>query len=91
VVLGASGIEDHAVGVRISWRRVVPHQLSIDMAGRWVPCRPKQQEDRSIILTTFDAKGKAKALELLPEIEELFGARTVAQVVDAFDATEDPF
>lgn len=91
VVLGASGIEDHATGVRISWRRVVPHQLSIDMAGRWVPCRPKQQEDRSIILTTFDAKGKAKAAELLPEIEELFGVRTVAQVVDAFDATEDPF
>ena len=72
VVLGAAGIEDHASGVRVSWSRVVPDQLSMAKLGRWVPARPKQQDDRSIILMAFDDKGKARAAELLPEAEALF-------------------
>lgn len=88
-VLGASGIEDHSAGVRISWGRVVPAQLSMEKVGKWVPARPKQQEDRSIILMGFDDKGKARATELLPEVEALFSP--VAAVSEALGATEvDP-
>lgn len=89
-VLGASGIEDHSAGVRISWRRVVPAQLNMDKAGKWIPCRPKQQDDRSIILMGFDEKGKATARALLPEVEALFGQTVEEKVADAFGATEVP-
>jgi len=91
VVLGAGGIENHGTGVRISWRRVVPHQLSIDKQGEWVACRPKQQDDRSIVLMGFDEKGKRRAAELMGEIDALFGSVSTADVKAAFDATEEPF
>lgn len=92
VVLGASGIENHASGVRISWRRVVPAQLNMSKVGRWVPCRPKQQEDRSIILLGFDERGKARARELLPEAEALFGpVDTIDTVLAGQQTGEEPF
>lgn len=90
VVLGAGGIEDYASGVRVSWTRVVPAQLSMEKVGRWVPARPKQQDDRSIILMGFDEKGKARAAELLPEAEALFASRDVAAVTEHLDATPVP-
>lgn len=92
VVLGASGIENHGSGVRISWRRVVPAQLSMAKLGQWVPARPKQQEDRSIILMAFDEKGKVRAAELLAEAEALFAAATAAAPApEGEDYGEEPF
>jgi hypothetical protein len=98
VVLGAGGIEDHASGVRISWTRVVPAQLSMAKVGQWVPARPKQQDDRSIILLGFDDKGKARAAELLPEAEALFADAPVPAAVPdavppapAYADGEEPF
>ncbi len=95
VVLGAGGIEDHGSGVRISWRRVVPAQLSMQKLGQWIPCRPKQMDDRSVVLMGFDEKGKARAAELMPEIELLFPRPHLEQAVQAigaaFNAGEEPF
>lgn len=93
VVLGAAGIEDYGAGVRVSWSRVVPAQLSMAKKGKWVPARPKQQDDRSIILMGFDEKGKARAAELLPDAEALFataesvGASPIPEYADG----EEPF
>lgn len=100
VVLGAGGIENHGSGVRISWARVVPSQISIANRGQWVPARPKRDDDNSVYLMTFDAKGKQLAAALLPEVEELFVVGESAAVADALNATpvppgydpeEDPF
>lgn len=93
VVLGASGIEDHASGVRISWARVVPAQLNMGKKGQWVPARPKQDTDNSVFLVGFDAKGKEAAEKLLPEAEALFAT---ASVVSEFNAepveySDEPF
>lgn len=88
-ILGADGIEDYGSGVRISWARVVPAQLSMEKVGKWVPARAKKDpKDNSVSLWAFDVKGKARAAELLPEVEALFAG---AQVTEALGATEvDP-
>jgi len=100
VVLGAGGIENYGSGVRISWARVVPSQISIANKGQWMPARPKRDDDNSVYLTGFDAKGKALAAGLLPEAEALFTEAEAAAVASALDATpvppgydpeEDPF
>ena len=99
VVLGASGIEDWGSGVRISWRRVVnpdegAPQISMANLGQWMPARPRKQEDNSIILTTFDEKGKARAAELLPEAEALFATGPVKAAespIPEYADGEEPF
>lgn len=95
VVLGAGGIENHASGVRISWARVVPAQLNMGKVGQWVPARPKQQDDRSIVLMGFDARGKEAAAKLLPEAEALFAASSVTEAFGAepvaYAPDEEPF
>jgi hypothetical protein len=95
VVLGAAGIEAHDSDVRINWSRVVPAQISMANLGQWVPARPKKQDDNSIILMGFDAKGKATAAALLPEVEALF-SEPVPAVPDAaappaYAPGEEPF
>lgn len=91
VVLGAGGIEDHGEGVRISWARVVPSQLSMEHLGRWMPARPKKQDDNSIILMGFDEKGKARAAELMPEVNELFARVDSDRAKDEFVDGTEPF
>lgn len=85
VVLGMDGIEEHGSDVRISWQRVLPQ-----LEGRvgWVAARPKEQDDNSVILLAFNEQGKAKAAELLPEIDALFGAAADGPV---YAEGEEPF
>lgn len=91
-VLGASGVEQHASGVRISWTRVVPHQINASHKGRWMPARPRKQDDNSIILTAFNEQGKAAAAALLPEVEALFGPVPAEPEFDGpEDFGEEPF
>lgn len=90
VVLGAGGIEDHASGVRVAWARVVPDQISMAHLGRWMPARPKKQDDNSIILMGFDARGKEAAAALLSEAEALFSTAPSAPAPE-YAPGEEPF
>ena len=95
VVMGADGIEDFGTGVRISWARVVPAQLSMEKVGRWVPARPKKDpKDNSVSLWGFDEKGKARAASLLAEAEALFAVappEPTDTTPPAFADGEEPF
>lgn len=88
-VLGMGGIEEHGQGVRISWQRVLPQ---LEGKTGWVAARPKEQDDKSIVLLAFNEDGKAKAAELLPEVEKLFGAPAAEPVPDELaEYDSEPF
>ena len=66
-VLGAGGVEQEGTGLRISWWRA--YEQIKNAIGRFIPCRPVQQDDRSVILVPLKGDTRAAAERIVADVE----------------------
>lgn len=66
-VLDRQGVVEEAQGVRFSWWKAIA-QLS-DNLGRYVACKPVEQEDRSVQLVPLSGDARVVAERIVKELE----------------------
>ena len=66
-VLGAGGVEQEGTGLRISWWRA--YEQIKNAIGRFIPCRPVEQDDRSVILVPLKDTARKMAEQIIGDVE----------------------
>ena len=79
-ILGAGGVEEQGTGLRISWWRA--YEQIKNAIGRFIPCRPVEQDDRSVILVPLKGDTRAAAEKVVAGLDSV----TVED-----EAGEEPF
>lgn len=84
-VLDRAGIVETGHGVRFSWWKAVA-QLK-DAIGRFVACKPVEQEDRSVELMPLPGDARAVAEKVAAELS----GPTPVPAAPAYEDGEEPF
>ena len=66
-VLDRSGVEEEATGVRFSWWRA-RNQIKNAM-GRFIACRPVEQDDNSVILVPLKDEARKVAGQVMADLQ----------------------
>ena len=66
-ILGAGGVDESGTGLRISWWRA--YEQIKNAIGRFIPCRPVEQDDRSVILVPLKDQARKVAEQVVADVE----------------------